>query len=71
MTESKKKEEYLSPRETGRLIAANSRDVSINNGGIEVAAAMLAEAHTKGEFSMKAWKQCQLHPNVSNKWSLF
>ena len=54
----------LSPRESGKLIAEQSEDVSIDDAGVEVAAAMLAESFVTEDFSMSSWKKETLHPDV-------
>ena len=52
----------LSPRETGKFVAERSQHVSIDDGGVEVAAAMLAESFLEGQFSMASWKKEHLLP---------
>jgi len=54
----------LSPRETGKFVTERSKHVSVDDGGVEVAAAMLAESFVDGEFKMSSWKEGSLHPHA-------
>ncbi|XP_050413075.1 Q-nucleotide N-glycosylase 1 isoform X2 [Patella vulgata] len=57
----------LSPRETGRLIAETSKDVSICTDGIKKTAQLVFDHVKKDAFSVKSWKEHELNPKTMDK----
>ncbi|XP_038054260.1 queuosine salvage protein-like [Patiria miniata] len=57
----------LLPRESGRLIASKSQDVTISEDGATDVANMIFKSLKKNEYSVEAWKQHDLHPKLMTK----
>ncbi|XP_033647354.1 queuosine salvage protein-like isoform X2 [Asterias rubens] len=55
------------PRESGKLIASKSQDVTIHQDGVTTVANMVLESLKKNEYSIKMWKQHDLHPKQMTK----
>lgn len=60
----------LLPREASRLITEGSKDVSINNNGIQKVAKFMAGCIKSGTYSIKSWKQHELNPQKMDKSAL-
>lgn len=60
----------LLPRQASRLIAEGSKDVTINNNGIQKVAKFMAECIKSGTYSIKSWKQHELNPHKMDKSAL-
>lgn len=54
----------LSPRESGRYIAANCEHVTINQENIKKTAEILADAFKLRKISISNWRKHDLHPKV-------
>ncbi|GFO11498.1 upf0553 protein c9orf64 [Plakobranchus ocellatus] len=55
-------EGVLNPREAGRFITENSKDVFIEDGGIQKVAGMLYKKIKTGDFNVKMWRKHELNP---------
>ncbi|CAM9410976.1 unnamed protein product [Lampetra planeri] len=61
-------EEVLCPRDAGRFIAKNSKDVSIAEEGVRSVASVLCEKYQEKTFGVECWKSMhELHPQMSNE----
>ena len=57
-------EGYLSPLETGRLIAETGRDVKVKAAGVSKVAKVMYESVKNQTYSIKSWKEHELNPKV-------
>ncbi|XP_022109808.1 UPF0553 protein C9orf64-like isoform X1 [Acanthaster planci] len=62
--------EPLMPRESGKLIASKSQDVTISEDGACNIANTIFGSLKKNEYSVKIWKQHDLHPKLITKETL-
>lgn len=60
----------LMPRDAGRFIAENSKDVSIKPEGVTKVAKLMAECIRSGTYSIKSWKEHELNPKTMDKAAL-
>ncbi|XP_025108209.1 LOW QUALITY PROTEIN: queuosine salvage protein-like [Pomacea canaliculata] len=60
-------EGVLPPLDSGKLIANNSKDVSIDNSGVSSVAHLVVDLAKKGEFSVKMWKEHPLNPKTMDE----
>ena len=65
----------MMPRDAGRYIAENSKDVFIKSEGVTKVAKVMAECIKSGTYSIKSWKQHELNPkemdNAALDWVFF
>ncbi|WAR19835.1 QSPP-like protein, partial [Mya arenaria] len=59
-----------SPRDAGRYIAENSKDVKINDVGVKKVAEIMAECVKSGTYSIKSWKKHELNPSIMDEAAL-
>ncbi|KAK3728024.1 hypothetical protein RRG08_033120 [Elysia crispata] len=57
----------LNPREAGRFISENSKDVFIEDAGVQKVANMLYEKSKSGEFNVKMWRKHELNPQTMDE----
>lgn len=57
----------MSPRESAKLIADNSKDVSIHQDGVTEVASMIVDLVKTKSFSVKMWKEHELNPKSMDK----
>ncbi|RUS85441.1 hypothetical protein EGW08_006774 [Elysia chlorotica] len=57
----------LNPRDAGRFISENSKDVSIEDAGVQKVANMIYEKSKTGEFNMKMWRNHELNPQTMDE----
>lgn len=60
----------LMPRDAGRFIAENSKDVSIKDEGVTKVAKVMAECIKTGSYSIKNWKLHELNPKTMDTAAL-
>lgn len=61
-------EAILNPKESAKFIAENSKDVYIEDGGVQKVAEMLFDKVTGKEFSVAGWKSShELNPQEANE----
>ncbi|XP_064466416.1 queuosine 5'-phosphate N-glycosylase/hydrolase-like isoform X2 [Ornithodoros turicata] len=58
--------EVLGPKDSARLIAESSKDVSISQEGISKVADLVQDGFRAGTFSIHSWKKHHLHPKVAD-----
>ena len=57
----------LSPRESAKLIASKSKDVSICQKSVEETSRILFDCFKSKKYSFKIWKSHKLHPSEMMK----
>lgn len=60
-------EGVLGPRDAGRFISENSKDVFIEDAGIKKVSNMIYEKSKSGEFSVKMWRKHELNPQTMDE----
>lgn len=56
-------DDYVLPRKSSEIIAANSADVKVNDEAVQILSHELAKYFTSSDrISLKSWKDCELHP---------
>lgn len=60
----------LMPRDAGRFIAENSKDVTIKAEGVTKIAKVMADCIKSGSYSIKSWKEHVLNPKTMDKAAL-
>lgn len=64
-------EGVLMPRESGRFIAETSKDVKINDSGIQAIAKLMYQKAKTDTYSIKSWKEDhELNPQTASKQSV-
>ena len=66
----KSKNKELSPRESAKFIATRSKDVQINLQAVEKAAMVIFDSLKTRKYSVKTWKEHELHPSEMNEASV-
>ncbi|GJQ70312.1 hypothetical protein Trydic_g22750 [Trypoxylus dichotomus] len=60
----------LSPKESGKFIAENSKHVKINNEGIEKLGEQLVAEINCGALTINGFSQTPIHPTAEDIWAL-
>ncbi|GFS16859.1 UPF0553 protein C9orf64 [Elysia marginata] len=60
-------EGVLSPRDAGRFISETSKDVFIEDGGVQKVANKIYEKSRTGEFNVKMWRKHELNPQTMDE----
>ena len=57
----------VNPRDSAKFISSKSSDVSICEKGVEEAAEIIFDCFKSKKYSLKTWKEHELHPNEMSK----
>ncbi|XP_045187701.1 queuosine salvage protein-like [Mercenaria mercenaria] len=62
--------DILMPRDAGKFISGESKDVKINDSGVLKVAKFMADCVKSGTYSIKSWKQHDLNPKTMDENAL-
>ncbi|KAH3850687.1 queuosine salvage protein-like [Dreissena polymorpha] len=60
----------MTPRDSGRFIAENSKGVKIISDGVRKIAEFMAQKIKEGSYNMQSWKEHELNPKTMDKAAL-